>query len=228
MRNNLTWYFLMGIILLLPFSGLEAQESADVRYTIDEVLPKVYCINGLAINFNEKDRVRIISAQEINVGSFDNIGIKSLKLEKHRLGATTPGRDATDIIKFTAEDLGKHKIDLWVGDFGGNWAKKSTYIIVTDLFLEEKVVEKLGQVNNYPNPFTELTRINFEMRNSGPANISILDSKGILIKEIKANYPKGKQAIEINRSDLPEVGIYYYQITTKQGTMTKNMIMVNY
>jgi len=228
MRNNLIGYFLTGIILLLLLGGIKAQESAEVRYTVDNVLPEVYCINGLAINFTKENRERIITAREINIGSSDNIEIKTLKLEKHRSGATAPEGSATDKIEFTAKDLGKHKIDLWVGDFGGNWARKSTYILVTDLTIAKKGTSKEVYAKNYPNPFSVSTRISFEMPNSGLASLLILDSKGILIKEIKAIYPKGKQVVEINKSDLPTEGIYYYQINTEQGSITKNMIMVNY
>jgi len=228
MQNNLIGYFLTGIILLLSLGGIKAQESAKVRYTVDNVLPEVYCINGLAINFTKENRERTISAREINIGSSDNIEIKTLKLEKHRSGATAPEDSATDKIEFTAKDLGKHKIDLWVGDFGGNWARKSTYILVADLTIAKKETPNKVYAKNYPNPFSGSTRISFEMQNPGLASLSILDSKGILIKEIKAIYPKGKQAIEINKSDLPTAGIYYYQITTEQGVITKNMIMVNY
>jgi len=228
MRNNFKGYFLTGIILLLLLGGIKAQEPASVRYTVDKVLPQVYCINGLAINFTEENRERIISAREINLGSSDNIEIKTLKLEKHRSGATAPAEGTTDQIEFTTKDLGKHKVDLWVGDYGGNWARKSTYIVVTDLTLAKKETTNKVYANNYPNPFTGSTEISFEMPNAGLASVSILDSKGILIKKIKTIYPKGKQVIEINKSDLPAVGIYYYQITTEQGSVTKNMIMVNY
>ncbi len=228
MRNNFTWYFLTGIILLLSLGGIKAQESAKVRYTVDKVLPKVYCINGLAINFTDENRERIISAREINMGSIDNIEIKTLKIAQHRPEATAPANDATDQIEFTAKDVGKHKIDLWVGDFGGNWARNSTYILVNDLALAKKEGTKEVYANNYPNPFSRQTRISFKMQKAGLVSVSILDSKGILIKEIKTIYPKGEQVIEINKSDLPAEGIYYYQITTEQGSITKNMIMVNY
>ncbi len=228
MRYKVIWFFLTGVMLLLSFGKGVAQEVTDIRYTVDEVLPKVYCINGLAINFTKENKSRIISAREINLGSSDNIGIKALKLEKHRLNATTPGKNANDKIGFTVKDLGKHKIDLWVEDFGGNWARKSTYILVSDLSITE--VESTNEIyaNNYPNPFSDRTQISFEMLEPGSASVSILDNKGMLIKEIKSVYPQGKQTIEISKSDLPEIGVYYYQITTGEGSIIKNMIMVNY
>jgi hypothetical protein len=228
MRYYITGYFLSGVFFLLSFGRIGAQEVADIRYTVDEELPKVYCINGLAINFTKENKSRTISTREINLGSSDNIGIKAVKIEKHRPDADTPSDSATDEINFTAKDLGKHKIDLWVGDFGGNWARKSTYILVSDLTLAKVVATKEMDVNNSPNPFSERTQISFEMLKSGVATLSILDSKGVLIKKTKTIYPKGKQIIEINKSDLPGIGVYYYQIITNQGSITKNMIMVNY
>ncbi len=227
MEYRITKYLLSGVFFLLFSLRIDAQVSADIRYTVDEVSPKVYCINGLAINFTDNHRVRTISAREINLGSSDNLGIKGFKIEKHRPEATTPEEDAMAQMTFKAKDLGKHKIDLWVEDFGGNWARKSTYVVVSDLALKEQGLNNLS-AGNYPNPFSEQTRISFEMPISGPVRISILNSKGILFKKIEFVYPKGKQFIEINRSDLPGVGVFYYQITTKQGSITKNMIMVNY
>jgi len=66
------------------------------------------------------------------------------------------------------------------------------------------------------------------MCKAGLASIAILNNREGLIKATNAIYPKGKQVVEINKSDLPAAGVYYYQITTDQGTITKDMIMMNY
>jgi len=213
---------------LLSIGESKAQEVGKVRYTVDEIAPQVYCINGLAINFTQVFRERELSAQEINVGSYDNLGIKTLILDNHISDAKSPRIKATDKLKFTAKNLGKHKIDLWVEDFGGNWTRKSTYVIVSDLTIDEKEIVNQIYLSNYPNPFTDYTQISFEMPTSGRANLTIFDSKGILIKEIKGVYSKGEQIIKINKSDLPKIGIYIYQISSDQGNITKSMIMVNY
>ncbi len=228
MDNKTVNCFLIGVVFILLSLRINAQEVADIRYTVDEELPVVHCINGLGLNFTADHRERTITAREINLGSTDNIGIKELKLTKHHPIAKRPEDGATDQITFTANDSGKHKIDLWVGDFGGNWARKSTYIVVSDLALKKEPATSNIKAINYPNPFSEQTSINFEMIDSGKANIAFLDSKGNLIKEIKSVYPKGEQIVEINKNDLPGPGIYYYQITTEQGSIIKNMIMVNY
>ena len=228
MRFYSTWCFLLGAIILLSFGESKAQEEVEFHSTIDEIVPQVYCINGLAINFTQEFRERELSAQEINVGSYDNVGIKTLIIDNHVPKAEAPRIKATDNLRFTTKDLGKHKIDLWVEDFGGNWARNSTYVVVSDLTIDEKEIASQITLNNYPNPFTDYTQISFEMPTSGQANLTILDSKGILIKEIKGKYSKGEQVIKINKSDLPKIGIYFYQISSDQGSITKSMIMVNY
>ena len=213
---------------MLSFGDLKAQKVEKVRYTVDEVVPQVHCLNGLAINFDKDFREREISTGEINLGSYDNVGIKRLILDYHVANAKAPQIKATDKISFTARDLGKHKIDLWVEDYGGNWARKSTYVVVSDLTIVENEITNTVKINNFPNPFTDYTQISFDMPNSGKADLTILDSKGSLIKEIKGIYPKGEQVIKINKSDLPEIGIYFYRISFDQESITKSMIMVNY
>ena len=149
MRFNLTWCFLLGAMIILSFGESKAQEVAKFRSIIDEVIPQVYCINGLAINFTQEFRERELSAQEINVGSYDNKGIKTLILDHHIPKAEAPRFKATNKLRFTAKDLGKYKIDLWVEDFGGNWARKSTYVVVSDLTIDEKEIANQITLNNY-------------------------------------------------------------------------------
>jgi hypothetical protein len=79
---------------------------------------------------------------------------------------------------------------------------------------------------NYPNPFIDNTTITFENPNNGKVNLSIYNSVGqevfTVIDEV---LPAGTYNKEIN-TDRLKSGIYFYNLTTTEGIISKKMIKV--
>ncbi len=86
----------------------------------------------------------------------------------------------------------------------------------------------LGQ--NYPNPFNPSTNISFSIPRKDIVTIKVFDILGrevaLLINDL---YEAGKYEVEFNASSvgggLPS-GIYFYNLTTSNGSITKKMILV--
>ena len=95
----------------------------------------------------------------------------------------------------------------------------------------EKMVESPGSVpknyylkQNYPNPFSGSTTIEYGLPESGLVKIEIFDLIGNTVGTlIKAVHNAGNYVIEYNNSDLPE-GIYFYSLSFNGATKIKQMI----
>jgi hypothetical protein len=90
-------------------------------------------------------------------------------------------------------------------------------------------VEELNSTSlyqNIPNPFTQSTRIGFELANEGDVQIQIFDTKGSLIYERSGWYNKGFQEILIEGGELNFSGVMYYTLQTSDQKITKKMIRI--
>ena len=83
-----------------------------------------------------------------------------------------------------------------------------------------------NSITAYPNPFNDNTTITFENTNSGKVNLTVFNSIGqevfTVIDEVLLSGTYNK---EINTEKL-QPGIYFYNLTTVEGIISKKMIKV--
>ena len=79
---------------------------------------------------------------------------------------------------------------------------------------------------NEPNPFENNTVIRFILEKPSFATLQIMDITGKTIKMIQDDYPAGQNFINIDNSQLPASGMYYYQLRTKDFNDTKKMLYI--
>jgi hypothetical protein len=80
---------------------------------------------------------------------------------------------------------------------------------------------------NAPNPFSELTRIRFNLPESGLVDIEIRDSRGSLIMNIGGNYPAGTNQVEVPKSALGlDAGVLLCTIRYKEHIRHIKMIAI--
>jgi hypothetical protein len=81
------------------------------------------------------------------------------------------------------------------------------------------------QVQNYPNPFSKTTTINYFLPLESDVKIRIYNSVGQTIETwISKSLPSGEHNYEFNASGL-NAGVYYYQIETNFFSETKKMLL---
>ena len=98
---------------------------------------------------------------------------------------------------------------------------------------EEKFLEKKRWVGiqsnilfqNQPNPYNGSTIIGVLLEKSSSGTLSIMDTRGRLVREIKQVFEKGYSEISI--SGLYEPGMYYYTLQTPHFVSTKTMLVIN-
>ena len=126
--------------------------------------------------------------------------------------------DAIDAISISQEDL---KPEAYSSKFN-----------ILDLELRSENISKtkskeLKLYQNIPNPFSLTTRIPFEINYDSEISLEIFDVNSKLICRRNGYYKKGYHEIEINKSNLGNQGLYYYQIHTATEHINKRMLMID-
>jgi hypothetical protein len=79
---------------------------------------------------------------------------------------------------------------------------------------------------NRPNPFIDRTMIRFTLPVAEEVEILIFNNRGILMKEHKAYYKRGKHEYEVKALDLESSGVYHYEVKTTTESVMKKMILL--
>ena len=82
-------------------------------------------------------------------------------------------------------------------------------------------------LQNVPNPFSEKTTIGFRLPAPNRAILTVTDVSGRVIKTVVGDYPAGYNEIQLERSSLPESGLFYYSLDTPNHNATKMMLLIN-
>jgi hypothetical protein len=77
---------------------------------------------------------------------------------------------------------------------------------------------------NSPNPFTEITYINFDLKYATHAQLSIFDNAGKVVFEQNAMFAAGKNSVPVKRDIFQSSGAYYFTLKTEKATATKQLI----
>lgn len=79
---------------------------------------------------------------------------------------------------------------------------------------------------NAPNPFDQSTSIGFVLPESEQIALHFYNQWGQLVKQINGWYEKGTHNVTIHHSDMGNSGLYFYQLQTQKGIITKKMILL--
>ena len=111
------------------------------------------------------------------------------------------------------------------GGFNSELYTRDLQIVNIDIDKRENnFSNKLYQ--NVPNPFSQFTKIEFDLARSANVKLSIFDASGKLVRMVNDYFEKGNNNILVNYNDLNGDGIYYYQLDTEFFTATRKMILI--
>ena len=101
---------------------------------------------------------------------------------------------------------------------------------ITDVLEHQFINKSLLLTGNYPNPFAEMTNIDFEISSAGNFEVIIFDNSGRQIQILKCeNCSSGKNSLLWDGFDLKknkvQSGIYYYEVCSKNEILSKQMIL---
>ena len=98
---------------------------------------------------------------------------------------------------------------------------------------EDEVVVPVGAnlIGNYPNPFNPNTNISFSLDKSAPAQVTIYNQKGQMVKSF--DMPTAKQGVTTldwngtdNHGNSVSSGIYYFRLKSGSYSSTKKMVLM--
>ena len=79
---------------------------------------------------------------------------------------------------------------------------------------------------NSPNPFTEVTKIGFNLPQADAATLTVYDVTGKVMHTQDGEFSRGYNEFEVKQRDLTTTGVLYYQLDTDAFTATKKMIHI--
>ena len=95
-------------------------------------------------------------------------------------------------------------------------------ILDPDMDIESPVL-----FQNMPNPFSEGTRIGFQLPSSCEVVLTVMDANGQRVKTISGQYAKGRHELQLGSEALSGNGIYYYKLEACGHTATRKMIRID-
>jgi len=97
---------------------------------------------------------------------------------------------------------------------------------LTGLVFEETIPKTVELSQNYPNPFNPTTTISFSLPEAGSVKLSVMNAKGETVKVLASgNHQAGNHSFDFDGSGLNS-GVYFYQLTTPEKTITKKMMLI--
>lgn len=83
----------------------------------------------------------------------------------------------------------------------------------------------LELMSNAPNPFIEMTLVRFSLPAATDVTLRIYDGQGQEVYATAGAFEKGENHIVLHRTDLPEPGMYAYQLETAFGIASRKLMM---
>lgn len=92
-------------------------------------------------------------------------------------------------------------------------------------------VSAINLINNYPNPFSQSTRIDYSLKSPQPVQIEIFNTKGQLVRTLKSEVNNtGKNSLVWNAKDesghAVSAGVYLFHVKGGRYTSSKKMILL--
>lgn len=79
---------------------------------------------------------------------------------------------------------------------------------------------------NVPNPFSDQTVISFTIPSDNTVKLSVMDVSGRPVYTSEAYYDAGTHQIKLDKSNVHQTGVMYYQITAGEHTATRKMVII--
>jgi hypothetical protein len=144
-------------------------------------------------------------------------------------GVTIQDGEALYTLRFRTKASGRLSRHLRISDRSLRaeaYASEETLLNVQLRFDEQASNESAFQLYpNQPNPVGESTTIGFRLAEACRATLSIYTVTGQLVYQVSGHYPGGYSAIVIQRADLPQDGVLFYELQTPTHRASKRMVV---
>ena len=77
-----------------------------------------------------------------------------------------------------------------------------------------------------PNPFQDKTTIGFHLPKATTATMSVFNATGQVVYRRTIDYAAGSHTLTMDKSDLGETGVFFYQLQTPMGSAVQKMVLL--
>ncbi len=223
----------------LTFTVKDQKFIAGETYTVDFTTADIKNLVGYQYTLNYDPA--ILEFVKVNTNALENLTDNNFVVLKEEGAINTNWFSATAVtseepvapysITFQAKKNGSLKDVLSINS---RYTKAIAYQeneTAMDVNLNFQVADQLISANtlelyqNQPNPFMDQTAIGFNLPEAMEATLEFYDVTGRKLFRIRQNLEKGYHEVPVSRADLNASGVIYYQLETKEGTITRKMIL---
>lgn len=101
-----------------------------------------------------------------------------------------------------------------------------------DMEIMDVKLRSIGEVDGYalyqntPNPFSTTTNIQFRLPNASVVNLKVYDVTGKVLKQINKEFSAGMNTVTLDKTQLGQSGVLYYQIEAGEFAATRKMVVI--
>ena len=204
-----------GEVVEVPISMDDLNKLSGIQFSIRATGAEILDISSDHIDL-DAGVMRRVSSQEISLAWAGIEPVSSGHLFTLTLSAQETGT-LDDILSLDQSRIDAEVYDDTFGEYD-----------LTLAFTEDNaLVETYELYQNTPNPFSGETLIGFDLREAGEATFTVWDISGKAIYTTTQNYERGAHKITLTSEELSTSGVLYYQLTSKNFTATRKMIMID-
>jgi hypothetical protein len=187
-------------------------------------------VEGLQMTISfDPEQLEIIDIKE-GLFQYSNLGIN--RLEKGQLLVSWSGSS-----KASTQPLLSLRVRAKVAIVLADVLQLSSDRLQTEAYLQSGQIAELNWTfesastkayqlqQNQPNPFKEMTLIEFELPKDSKVQFDIFDINGRVIYSNNQDYSAGQHQWRVDAAMLPSAGIYYYQMRTDHYSYSRKMIL---
>lgn len=93
-------------------------------------------------------------------------------------------------------------------------------------FEDETISNFFKLYQNEPNPWNDVTRIDFHIPKDEEVRFTIFSEDGRILYRIKDTFKAGPNELYIHRDKLPDSGVLFYRLDTRSHSATRKMIIM--
>ncbi len=209
-----------GIETVIPVYAENFNDILGFQFTLefDENMVDLVDIIGASVELKESNIGYVYSDQGIVTMSWNNTAPLSVTDEEALFNVVL--RAKSDYR--TTEILSVSSTITEAEAYNDAYEIKDVIIVSRDG--GEILSDKFELLQNEPNPFSNTTRIGFNLPEAGIAHLNVYDVSGRLVTSYAGDYEKGYNSVTIKNTELSQKGVLYYILSTDKYTATKKMI----
>ena len=202
----------------LAFHADQSEALAGYQFSLS------YDPEGL--EFEQFDPGSLVDLSEENFGFFTNTGLITTSWN-----GETQVEEGDQLFYLTFKAAQNGRISDWL-DINSSITEAVAYNVdletmpVSLSFSDQTLPEASFMVyQNQPNPFQHTTLIPFYLPEASKTKLVVYDVSGKVLYAASQDFAKGHQQWTLDRSQLANTGLLYYQLQSDFGSFTKKMLI---